>query len=191
MSSLSQIPPHYNFHGPYNNGKLLPAVLRHYPNYGMKGWTQGGVFRTEVKPYYHLVWPKDKDRGKLGRLKDILQGKGPDIHLSISAQKNDYMWNRPVKERWSGWRINRSGSLYGWPGQKRLQGPPWVGKQTKLYDFCTRKYDDWHPDMWTDAIWQGPRKNSEWPHQIRDVSGMWYQNDSWNPFAPGQKMKNI
>ncbi|OAG08208.1 uncharacterized protein CC84DRAFT_562426 [Paraphaeosphaeria sporulosa] len=190
MSFSPQTPPCYNLQGPYNNGKLLPAIFRSYPNYGMKGWTQGGVVRREVNPHYHLVWPKDKDRGKLGRFKDILQGKGPDIHLSISAQKNDYMWNRPVKEWWSGWRLNRSGSLYGWKGQKYLKGPPWVGKQSRFYDFCTRRYEDWHPDMWTDAIWQGPRKNSNWPHQIRDVYGVWHEDDSWDAGAPGQKMKN-
>lgn len=169
----------------------MPAIFQYDPKYNIKGWTQGGVPRRKVKPYYHLVWPKDKDRGKFGRLKDILQGKGPEMYLSIGAQKHDYAWNRPVKERWSGWHLDRSGDLYFWPGQASLKGPCWVGKQSKYYNFHTRKYEDWHPNMWTDAIWQGPRKESEWPHQIRNVDGMWFEEMSWDPLVPGQKMSKI
>jgi hypothetical protein len=193
MAYPSQLPFWYSSRRPYHRGKLMPAIFNYDPKYNIKGWTQDGVPRRKVKGHYHLVWPKDKDRGKFGRFKDIIQNKGPDIYLSIGAQKHDYTWNRPVKERWSGWHLDRSGSLYDWPGQfvhKELE-PFWVGKQSKYYNFHTRKYEDWHPGMWTDAIWQGPGKNSDYAVQVRNVDGMWYKEQSWDPRVPGQKMSQI
>ncbi|KAF2444918.1 hypothetical protein P171DRAFT_286172 [Karstenula rhodostoma CBS 690.94] len=189
------LPPGYSYKGfNGNRGKLAPAeYVRNYHT-GVKGWEQGGVRRRKVKPYYHLVWPKDKDRGNLGRFKDILQGKGPDIHLSISAQKHDYMVNRPLRGRWSNWeRLDpRLSGPNPWPGQyNALKAPCWVGDASKKYNFHTRKYEDFHHGMWTDAIWQGPNKNSDWPDQYRDVYGVWRQDRHWQPRAPGQKMKNI
>jgi hypothetical protein len=188
------LPPAYQRVGPFNTGRLPPADYLHEPGTGIKGWYQYGVRRKVKKPYYHLVWPKDKDRGNLGRLKDILQGKGPDIHLSISAQKNDHMHNRPVHGIWSNWPHldSRISGRYPFPGQHNFKkGPWWVGDSSKQYNFRTRKYEHYHRDMWTDAIWQGPHKNSKWPHQFRDDNGMWLQDKAWHPRAPGQKMKNI
>lgn len=189
------LPPYYIQVGPRNDGKFAPADYLHLPEMGIKGWYQEGVRRRKVKPYYHLVWPKDKDRGNFGRLKDILQGKGPAIHLSISAQKNDHATNRPLHGRWTHWEDldSRFDDPYNddWPGQYSFKGPCWVSDGSKKYNFYTRKYEDYHPKMWTDAIWQGPHKNTKWPDQYRRVTGTWQQDINWKPYAPFQKMSKI
>lgn len=185
-------PPQYISAGRRRDGRLDPAEYVDVPTIP-RGWYQAGARRKKVKPYYHLIWPKDKDRGKLGRLKDILQGKGPDIHLSISAQKNDHLHNRQLRGRWSNWPgfDRRVSGVNVWPGQFTLRDPFWVGDGSTQYNFFTRKYEGFHPAMWSDAIWQGPHKNSQWPDQYRDVNGKWRQDDGWDPRRPGQNMRNI
>ncbi|KAF1978497.1 hypothetical protein BU23DRAFT_449678 [Bimuria novae-zelandiae CBS 107.79] len=160
-------------------------------------WFQCGAKRRVKHPYYHLVWPKDKDRGKFGRLKDILQGKGPDIHLTMSAKRQDYDNNRPLHGNWTGWdyldwRITGLPGIPPWPGQFQFPGPSWADRKPWMkYNFKTRKYESLDPIMCTGAIWQGPRKNTDFPDQYRNVWGDWRQNNSWNPAGPGQDINDI
>ena len=65
-------------------------------------WIQDGKKFRNVKSSKAFIWPKDGRNGsKWGRMKDILQDKGPDIHIAISADKMDYMKNRQQKSGWS------------------------------------------------------------------------------------------
>ena len=194
--------PAYAYVGRNNRGRLNPAEVLDSPGAGKPAWWQFGARRTltEPRPFYHLVWPKDKKRGRMGRLKDIIQGKGPDIHLTMSANKHDYMTNRPLHGRWSGWetldqRMRPGPSM--WQGQYKLPAPCWVKntsafgrKPAMLYNFATRKFEKFHPSMWTDAIWQGPHKHDGWPDQHRDVFGHWWEDRNWDPSAPGQNMRS-
>ncbi|KAK3203277.1 hypothetical protein GRF29_112g746355 [Pseudopithomyces chartarum] len=189
--------PSYINVGFSNYGRSGPPELLQTSKYRKPTWFQDGVRKRpkDGKPFYHLVWPKDKKMNMFGRLKDIIQGKGPDIHLAYSARKKDYATNRPLHGRWSGWehldRRMRPGPKM-WAGQYELEGPFWVNNTSlggrhpaMFYNFATRKYEPYHHKMWTDAIWQGPYEKIM-PDQYRTVRGTWRQDRNWNPSAPGQ-----
>lgn len=136
------------------------------------GWvTQDGNRKRIRKPHYHYIWPKDGRNGsKLGRLKDILKGTGPDIHVSISAQKGDYMHNRSRKSIWSVHTNldDRSPDVSFrtvWLGTRR---------RNEAYDFKTRKYRSRYGEMWTDATWDQNVRHG-YPSAFRDIYGHWYQ----------------
>lgn len=155
--------------------------LRHRPAeyWEGHGWRQGGKRLRNVKPYKHFIWPKDGKNGtKWGRMKDILQGKGPDIHVAFSANRMDYMWNRPSRDRWA-----RHSNLDDRSPDLSLRYElPWVGRRgtTKCYDYRTRKWVRPNLEMWTDARW--PEKSDEYtyPYAMRNVFGEWMQ---YNPDA--------
>lgn len=199
---MAYYPPDYRRVGLNNDGRMPPAEVVQFSTKSKPVWFQGDAQRRVKKPYYHLVWPKDKNRGMFGRLKDVLQNKGPDIYLSVSARKNEYSTNRPLHGRWSNWPLldpRITGSISDlWPGQHKFSGPCWVSNSkvfgrdaNKRYNFQTRKYEDEHPGMWTDAIWQGPHKDSNWPDQYRNRRGLWLQDDNWDPSFPGQDINDI
>ncbi|KAF2241600.1 hypothetical protein BU26DRAFT_174215 [Trematosphaeria pertusa] len=143
------------------------------------GWFQNGLPRTVKKPKYHFIWPKDGRNGsKWGRMKDILRGTGPDIHVTISADKRDYMHNRQRRARWAKHTAlddrGPDGAL-----KYRL---PWVesgllgGRDSrKKYDHWTRQYRKPHWWMCTDAIYQGSN-DGVFPDAVRDMRGNWYQD---------------
>ena len=83
---------------------LLPwqrRLAEHVPGHG---WYQGGERLRRVKPHYTFIWPKDGKRGsKMGRWKDIFANEGPDIHVAISADKRDTLYNRQRRAQWSRW----------------------------------------------------------------------------------------
>ncbi|KAF2645086.1 hypothetical protein P280DRAFT_514539 [Massarina eburnea CBS 473.64] len=143
------------------------------------GWIQDGEVRRVKKPHYHWIWPKDGRQGsKLGRVKELLQGKGPDMHIAISADKMDYMHNRQRRAKW-GNHLNIDGNQ----GPETLSAPWWVGsgivggRDNRLkYDYWTSKYVKPYEGMWTDAIWQGPNRKTPWPEQYRDVYGYWWMD---------------
>ncbi|KAF2205004.1 hypothetical protein GQ43DRAFT_363346 [Delitschia confertaspora ATCC 74209] len=142
-----------------------------------EGWFQGGHRRRVKKPHYHFVWPKDGKRGgTMGRWKDILGNKGPDIHVTISADKNDYMYNRQRKDRWAGWSI--------FDDEERPDGslkykPSWVRpfrQPGKRYDFHTRKYGSPTYASWTGVRWQPePNEGIKYPSALRNYEGKWYE----------------
>ncbi|ORY14803.1 hypothetical protein BCR34DRAFT_466807, partial [Clohesyomyces aquaticus] len=142
-----------------------------------QGWVQGGHKRRDVKkPYYHFIWPKDGKNGRTwGRWKDVLQGKGPDIHVTISANKNDYMYDRQRKSRWAG-HTNLDdrdpdftlGYQFPWTRKAR------PSDAYKAYDFQTRKYTRPYKRMWTDVVWQDdPNDHFQYPSAFKDVYGRW------------------
>ncbi|KAF2262606.1 hypothetical protein CC78DRAFT_312588 [Lojkania enalia] len=151
---------------------------RHRPaEYGgpRVGWVHGGHHRRVKTKYKHFIWPKDKPGGKRNRFMDILKGEGPDIHVTISADKNDYMFNRQRKARWSRHtNLDDRG-----PDAALKYQPPWIeGRRgtDMRYDFKTRRYRRPYRTMWTDALWgDEPTKDFQYPYAWRDIEGQWYQ----------------
>lgn len=111
----------------------------------------------------------------MGRLKDILQNKGPDVHVAVSAHKKDYMHNRPRKAEWARhWDLDDRGPFGELHDHSHLQG--------KAYDFKTRKFRHHYPGMWTDAKWQPePNEKIKYPKALRNVWGEWFQNPHYVP----------
>jgi hypothetical protein len=153
----------------------LPRKKRplEYCRYGL--WHSDGRGKRVKKPHYHFIWPKDgKNGSKWGRTKDILTGKGPDIHVSISADKMDYMYNRPRKSTWAGWE-DLDDRFY----DNSLDSLPWTRKNReyagKSYDFYTRKYCRPTPFTWTDVQWKDKPDRWGLPAAVRDVDGEWWR----------------
>ncbi|KAF2473205.1 uncharacterized protein BDR25DRAFT_218203 [Lindgomyces ingoldianus] len=165
--------------GPYYERTCHPWRRRPAEYLTGVGWIQGGHKRRKLKPYYHFVWPRDGKNGSTwGRWKDILKGQGPDIHVTISADKKDYMFNRQTKERWAG---HTNLDDRGPDGALKYE-PPWTrsarpGNNCRAYDFRTRKYCRPYDHMWTDALWQDePNGHFPYPHALRNVYGEWIQH---------------
>lgn len=153
-----------------------------------RAWIQDGKKFRNIKSSKAFIWPKDgKNGSKWGRVKDILQDKGPDIHIAISADKMDYMRNRQHKSRWSGWTCLDDRDLDLSMSPKKWA--PWTnngalgGRAPGLsYDFRTRKYGKANKYTWTDAKWQ-PEPNAQhmFPEALRSFSGNWYQDQHYVP----------
>lgn len=156
---------------------------QYIPGYG---WHKNGRRKRVKKPHYHFIWPKDGRNGtKWGRTKDILTGKGPDIHVTVSANKMDYMANRQRKDTWGNHldlddrHHDHLGTLQA-PWARRLRRDP-----DFKYDFQTRTYRRPYHHMMTDAIWRegASQKGCPYPRAYRDVYGNW-QTDrprGWDP----------
>jgi hypothetical protein len=185
---IMQSPHHVPFFYP------VPLPHRSRPaeyNPGLGGWYQDGRRVQNVKPSRVFIWPKDGRNGSSwGRIKDILQNKGPDIHIAISASKNDHMHNRQRRPRWSGHtRLDSRG-----PDSSISSAcAPWTrnaglgGRTPGLsYDFRTRRYIRPDPDMWTDAKWQAePNAQHVYPEAVRDDCGVWWQDNYYSPVWMG------
>jgi hypothetical protein len=163
-------------------------------------WIQDGRVLRNVKASKAFVWPKDGRNGTpWGRLKDILQNKGPDIYLTMNATKRDYMHNRPTKARWSG-HVHLDDNLhssYPFGGRKYAS---WTAKGVlggrvpgQTYDFRTRKYGDANWWTWTDAVWQPKsrvNKRNPYPEAVRDMDGDWLQDWHYVPHYMGGPIDN-
>ncbi|KAF2814401.1 uncharacterized protein BDZ99DRAFT_360220, partial [Mytilinidion resinicola] len=139
------------------------------------GWYQGGRRLSKVKPHYAFVWPKDGKRGTTsGRWKDILQNKGPDIHVTISADRKDHLYNRQRKPRWARWNdVDHRGP------DGALRGMPWTQKHRQpgvSYDFKARKYRYPKGNSWMDVRWR-PEPNARiGPYAFKDMNAQWWQD---------------
>jgi hypothetical protein len=142
------------------------------------------------KKHYHFIWPKDGKNGtKWGRLKDIFSGEGPNIHVTVGAQKMDYMHHRQRRPIWG-----RHEDLDGRGQDCEIDNfwkDPTVEKDL-CYDFRTRKFRRPYNGMWTDARWQVKPGIRDWPKAYRDNSGEWWQDPQYVPwqmhpqvFGPG------
>ncbi|OAL00714.1 hypothetical protein IQ06DRAFT_348062 [Phaeosphaeriaceae sp. SRC1lsM3a] len=163
-------------------------------------WIQDGRILNKVKASKAFVWPKDGRRGTTwGRFKDILQNKGPDIYLTLNAEKHDYIHNRPSRARWAGHtNLDDPSPESSFPLNSRKYAP-WVrrgmlGRHPEAaYDFRTRKYVQPHESMWTDAIWQ-PRgsgnKGNPFPEAVRNIFGEWFQDSHYLPRELGGPVDN-
>ncbi|KAJ4382162.1 hypothetical protein N0V86_002493 [Didymella sp. IMI 355093] len=153
-----------------------------------RAWIQDGKKFRGIKSHKALIWPKDGRNGsKWGRMKDILQDKGPDIHIAISADKMDYMKNRQHKSRWADWTCldNRDRDV----SMSSVTYAPWThngalgGRAPGLsYDFRTRKYGTADRHTWTDVKWQPePNCKNLYPEAFRSYYGDWYQDRNYIP----------
>ena len=135
------------------------------------------------KKHYHFIWPKDgKNGSKWGRFKDIMSGKGPDIHVTVGAKKMDYMHHRPRKPRWG-----LHDDLDGRGPDCHIRSPfPWVNKDRELgdkcYDFYTREFRRPYHGMWTDVHRHSKGGFHPWPKAVRDNFGDWWQDPAYVPF---------
>ena len=164
------------------------------------GWYHDNRKLHDVKSSKAFIWPKDGRKGtKLGRFKDILQGKGPDIFVTCAADPKDFVAKRPSRAQWT-----RHTHLDGphQPGFSASKFAPWTeggmlsgGRSRKeAYDFRTRKYVKRYPGMWTDALWQSePYKNRDYntfPEAIRHMDGIWWQDAQHLPWELGGPVEN-
>ncbi|KAJ9662225.1 hypothetical protein H2201_006155 [Coniosporium apollinis] len=130
---------------------------------------------TTGKPSYAFIWPKDGKRGtKMDRLKDILQNKGPDIHLAIGGERNVRPYNWPIRARWSRWTDmpHEQGQDFA------LRAAPWVRpyrEEDKRYDFRTRTYKRPDRATWINALWpEEPNSQYKVPRAYRCMRGNWH-----------------
>ncbi|KAF2747377.1 hypothetical protein M011DRAFT_384850, partial [Sporormia fimetaria CBS 119925] len=144
------------------------------------GWNKNGRRTRVKKPHYHWIWPKDgKNGSKWGRWKDLCNGSGPDIHITASKNKMDYMQNRQRKAIWAN-HIDLDDRHHDYFG---ILDSPWGKKggraaQGLKYDFYTRKYRTPDRHMWSDAIWRQGKKAKLPERARRDMAGTWWWNDS-------------
>lgn len=121
-----------------------------------KEWTQPSR-SVDSKPQYAWVWLKDvKHQNWWGRCKDILTGRGPDIHVAISSGKQgrQKVWPRRDDQAES--------AATDTPWAKRTAG--------ERYDFRKRKY--MRPDT--------QRGKFQNPKAFRGADGQcWEQYHRW------------
>jgi len=122
------------------------------------------------------IWPNDGRRhGTFGAFTDVLTGKGPDVHVG----RIDGAW-RPRRSRWSRWPeydphlFSNDNSL---PPARRAD------RMLKSYNFRTRKYEEWHPRIWSDVRWSADRKDP-YPFKVRDAWGRWQRMPPLAPLHP-------
>jgi hypothetical protein len=163
-------------------------------------WIQDDRVLRDVKVSKAFVWPKDGKNGTTwGRFKDVLANKGPDIYLTMNADKHDCLHNRPTRGTWSGHRnLDGLGVDCSYPFSQKHA--PWTkkgilgGRMPGLsYDFRTRQYEIPHRHMWTGAVWQpNPKKNKRnlYPEAIRNIYGEWFQDRHYLPWYMGGPVDN-
>jgi hypothetical protein len=150
-----------------------------------RGWYQDGRKLRNVKASKAFIWPKDGKRGSTwGRMKDVLQNKGPDIFVAFGARPTDCVSNRPPRAQWSGHsHLDDRGMTFSFNSKKFAPfARAGLGSRSHgvRYDFATRKYTTPYRGMWSDAIWQQePHKKDKWhkyPEALRTVDGHWWQD---------------
>jgi hypothetical protein len=112
------------------------------------------------------VWPKDKERGQFGRLKDVLTKKGPGIWIARDG-------GGPHRPIWSNW-TNLTPAGFGFDNlgyrDERDELNPIRDHRIK-YDFLTRKYKPKNMNMWSDVKWRRG-SNPAPPWYYRDAVGI-------------------
>ncbi|KAF2398534.1 hypothetical protein EJ06DRAFT_532268 [Trichodelitschia bisporula] len=135
------------------------------------------------KPRPRFVWPRDGKRtSRLGRAKDLLQGRGPDIFISTHG-------DRPTRGRWTN-RALMDPFLF----DNTNDPMPWAKRDpNEQYDFLTRRYRAPQRWTWSDAKW--PLKDADrymHPLAFRCEEGDWFQLRNMAPFPghflPGHNM---
>lgn len=150
----------------------VPERVRHIAGLG---WVQGARRLRKHKNHYALVWPKDGKRGsKMGRLKDILNCKGPDMFVVIGGRKGEIHEDRPTRGRWTRWTPDMDEERQ----DEALAEPWWVRpfreqRPELRYDFRSRTYRMPRPTTWTNALYRQPNRPNEMPYALRDVRGQW------------------
>jgi len=207
MAGFLPDPPRFrNFQDPWRHPWRHDGPAKYLRGYNSppNGWYQDGRKLRNVKSSKAFIWPKDGRNGsKLGRLKDILKGEGPDIFVTCAADARDFVAKRPTRSQWSKHvYLDDENSIPPELGFRASKFAPWTeggmlsgGRSRKeAYDFRTRKYMKRHPGMWTDAIWQPePYKDREYntfPEALRTMRGNWWQDKQHLPYGWGGPFEN-
>jgi len=109
------------------------------------------------------------------RWKDIFANEGLDIHVAISADKRDALYNRQRRALWPRW--TELGDRE--PDGALAYRPSWVRffRGQEKYDFRTRKYGRPEWDTRTDARWQEePSEDLYYSYTLRDLDGEWWED---------------
>lgn len=131
------------------------------------------VQKMAERPIKGWIWPRDKpyQGGKRGRRRnlmgDVFNGQGPDIFIG----RIDTLEHQPTKSRWSRWA-----DIYPNPNDRGLPAMPCADRRLKRYDFLTRRYTNFRPNMWSDVEWD------------YDPYGTLYQRAWWD--ADGHRHDN-
>jgi hypothetical protein len=124
-----------------------------------------------AKKRYCWIWPNDgKRQGTLGCVKDVVTGKGPDMHIGLL----DRTWHLS-RSRWSRWPEYDSERFWT---DDALPPASHADRKNKRYDFRKRKYEDrpsafFNDVRWSDVRWCADRKEP-CPLEFRDAAGRWY-----------------
>ena len=131
------------------------------------------------RPIKGWIWPRDKpfQGGKRGRrrdlMKDIFRGQGPDVFIG----RIDTVERQPTKSRWSRW-----GDIYPNPNDRGLPAMPWADRRRQRYDFLTRRYTDFRPDMWSNVEWDYDPWGASYQRAWWDADG--HRHDKGSPSPP-------
>ncbi|KAK3078070.1 hypothetical protein LTS18_008521 [Coniosporium uncinatum] len=175
---------------------IRPAFQIHGPPIDVDpihgGWQRGGVRLPGHKPKWAMVWPRDGKNGSyMGRWKDIITGKGPDMYVG-SHRGRGYGWDKPSRGQWSKWANNPAYPgipLEAWERNTRTTSMPWAQRSSERpYDFLRREYAKPKPYTWTDARWPDePNGQYKQPAAYRCGHGDWFGiNHAWQGGAPLQ-----
>ena len=130
-----------------------------------------------------FIWPNDGRRRKAEHpearvhrsrfdgFKDILTGKGPDIHV---GDIND-RWGRPHFGQWARWP-----EWDRWtPYDNFVPAAPWARRDRKRYDLKRRKYRNWGADRGN-----GPQSQRDGPDSAFDFGPYpWERYWQRSPFS--------
>lgn len=129
------------------------------------------------------IWPNDgKRKGSWGRVRDVLTGKGPDIHIG----KLEHAWDLR-QSRWSRWPEYDLQAIFNDHSKPPAKH---ADRKDKRYNFKTRRYEK--PKLlekperqaWSYARWSSHRKN---PYllEYRDIHGRWFVEPDPDHGVPG------
>ncbi len=106
-------------------------------------------------------------------MKDIFRGQGPDVFIG----RIDTVERQPTKSRWSRW-----GDIYPNPNDRGLPAMPWADRRRQRYDFLTRRYTDFRPDMWSNVEWDYDPWGASYQRAWWDADG--HRHDKGSPSPP-------
>ncbi|KAL8960282.1 MAG: hypothetical protein Q9193_002988 [Seirophora villosa] len=123
----------------------------------------GASWIPPIPPAHHpgkrqlqVVWPRDKKQKgphTLGRFRDVLSGKGPDMWIGPRGPEG------PTKPEWSRWDRGPTWGKFhnlSYRDNRDQQVPAWAPGQAagnKRYNFKTRKYEVPRFSTWSDVKW--------------------------------------
>lgn len=118
----------------------------------------------------------------LGRLKDVLTSKGPDIYVG------DRYRTAPHRPDWSNWTEYGNLDYHNqWEGV-----PGWIGDEDvhRVYDFRTRRYKKHRsPGLWSDAKRDPQGQHDLWYFRTAQGQPIPVQGD-WETFLYGNPYAN-
>lgn len=116
------------------------------------------------------IWPNDGQRqGMFGGIKDVLTGKGPDMHLGLLDTRD------VARSRWSRWPEYDCERFFN---DSSLPPARHADRKNQRYNFRKRRYEDkpspfLNDTRWSDVRWCADREDL-FPLEFRDTAGRWH-----------------